>query len=255
MPTALAVPLMPLAPVPRSGPSACRYDCGRQPRSVIMIAACISASLHVAVLFGVGHTKKKVVTAGDDNVIALNLQFEEIKELDDPEPVVADDPGEKPDPGVLVPMLADFPQVPQPSDFVQQVDFASLVERPDLSTANLTVVPEHIGRGQKIGEGLGAVFNLADLDRAPTPVLQTAPIPPAYIKREGAVVTVRVEFIVTADGRVVNAYASSSTDARYEDAAAIGVSKWKFKPGMKAGRKVNTRMAVPILFKPLPAET
>ena len=255
MPPLSAVPLIPLPPACPTVPSTCHYECGRQSRSVIIAAACISAGLHIAVFFGIGHAKKKVVAPVDDHVLALNLQFEEIKELDDPEPVVADDPGEKPDPGVLVPMQADFPQVPQPSDFVQQVDFASLVERPDISTANLTVVPEHIGRGQKIGEGLGAIFNLSDLDRAPTPVLQTAPIPPAYIKREGVTVTVRVDFIVTADGRVVNAFASSSTDARYEDAAAIGVSKWKFKPGIKGGRKVNTRMAVPILFKPLPGET
>jgi hypothetical protein len=31
------------------------------------------------------------------------------------------------------------------------------------------------------------------------------------------------------------------------------VSRWKFRAGIKAGRKVNTRMRVPIVFKILDA--
>jgi protein TonB len=112
----------------------------------------------------------------------------------------------------------------------------------------LSVVPEHISRGGKIGENLGAIFNLSELDRAPTPVLQPAPIPPRGLEKDLETQNVRVEFIVTADGRVVNVFATASTDRRFEDAAVNGVGKWKFKPGMKGGRKVNVRMAVPIVF-------
>src|SRR3954466_10021138 len=126
-----APPARPLTTPPRSTGS-CRYETDRPSRKVVVYAGVFSASLHLAVLFGIGHTKKKIVQPIDDHVIALNLEFQEIKELDDPEPVVNDDPGEKPDPGLLVPMQADVPQIPQPTDFVQQVDFASLVEQPDL---------------------------------------------------------------------------------------------------------------------------
>ena len=249
-----APPARPLTP-PSSRPSgACRYNTDRRSRKVVLLAAAFSASLHLGVLFGI-RPAQKIVHRGDDHVIALNLEFQEIKELDDPEPEVSEDPGEKPDLGVLVPMQADVPQIPQPSDFVQQVDFASLVEQPDLNATKLLAVPEHISRGGKIGEGLGAVFNLSDLDRVPTAVFQPPPIAPKSTKHEGERVTVRVEFIVTADGQVVNAFSIGGTDSRFNDAAVYGVGKWKFKPGIKAGRKVNTRMLVPIVFKPQAEDT
>lgn len=235
----------PRRPVP---PGAWRYHTRTRSRLVIVCATLISAGLHLGVLFGVGHAKKKPAASSADYTIPINLDFQELKDLEEPETVINDDPGEKPDVGVLVPMLADVPQVAQMTDFVQQVDFASLVEQPDLSHSNLSVVPEHISRGGKIGENLGAIFNLSDLDRAPTPVLQPAPIPPHGLEKDLLSQTVRVEFIVTADGRVVNVFATTSTDRRFEDAAVNGVAKWKFKPGMKGGRKVNTRMAVPIIF-------
>jgi protein TonB len=215
-----------------------------------VIAALASAGLHLGILFGFEHQKKQTVAAlpGPD-VITLTLEMPDLKELDEPEPLANDDPGEPLEPGVLVPMLADAPQVPQPNDFVQQMDFASLIEQPDMSQAKLVAIPEHIARGGKIGEGLGAIFNLADLDRAPEPIVQPAPIAPKVTDRDNADLIVVIEFIVSADGRVLNAMATNNADRRFEQAAVSGVSKWKFRPGIKAGRKVNTRMAVPIIFK------
>jgi protein TonB len=58
-----------------------------------------------------------------------------------------------------------------------------------------------------------------------------------------------VQFIVSSDGRILDATVVESTDDRFNEPAVKGVYKWKFKPGMKGGRKVNTRMAVPIRFK------
>lgn len=256
-PSLLAAPPArpPLTPVSPRPSGTCRYNTDRTSRKVVVFAAAFSASLHLGVLFGIGHVKKKIAPPVDDHVIALNLEFQEIKELDEPEPEVVDDPGEKPDLGALVPMQADVPQIPQPSDFVQQVDFASLVEQPDLNATKLLAIPEHISHGSKIGNGLGIVFNISDLDRIPTAVFQPAPIPPKSVKIEEERVTVRVEFIVTADGRVVNVFAVGSTDTRFNDAAVFGVGKWKFKPGIKGGRKVNTRMLVPIIFKPSAQDT
>jgi protein TonB len=57
-----------------------------------------------------------------------------------------------------------------------------------------------------------------------------------------------VEFIVNVEGRVTNAFAYESTHPGFNDAAIKGVEKWKFRAGQKAGRKVNTRMRVPINF-------
>jgi protein TonB len=184
-----------------------------------------------------------------DRVIAVALVMPDLKELDEPEPTPTDESVEPIDAGTLVPMLSDAPQVPQPTDFVQQMDFASLVEQPDMANAKLVAIPEHIGRGGRLGDGKIKIFDLADLDRIPEATFQPAPPSPKVGERDFGDLTVIVEFIVNPEGRPVNVIATNNADRRFEQAAVFGVSKWKFRPGIKAGRKVNTRMAVPIVFK------
>jgi protein TonB len=147
-------------------------------------------------------------------------------------------------------MQADLPQLPQPNDFIQPIDFSSLLERPDFSQTTLFSVPENIRRGSgKIAASIGTIFNLADLDRIPEAVFQPAPVYPLSMKRDGVTATVVVEFVVDVQGRAVNAMATESTHRGFEEAAVIGVQKWKFRAGLRGGRKVNTRMRVPIVFK------
>ena len=100
------------------------------------------------------------------------------------------------------------------------------------------------------GEPRGLVHKIEshNLDRVPGPVLQPAPLYPGSMRREGIGGTVRVEFVVDVDGRVANTQVVETTHTAFNDAAVSAVSKWKFRPGMKNGRKVNTRMCVPIVF-------
>jgi hypothetical protein len=35
----------------------------------------------------------------------------------------------------------------------------------------------------------------------------------------------------------------------FEDAAIVGVMRWQFRPGIKGGKRVATRMVVPIIFR------
>lgn len=261
MTTNLPIALRPGAPAPRSERSltglvattgstgAWHYAGPTKTRRFTYLAVLVSVGIHVAFLFGFNAPKKKVVVVHQETVIALTLEMPDLKELDEPEPLPTDDPADALDPGVLVPMLADAPQIPQPSDFVQQIDFASLVEQPDLSKANLTTIPDHISRGGKTGEGVGKIFDLAELDREPVVTFRSPVVVPPALKRDLLVETVRVEFVVNAQGRVVNTFVRESSDHRYDDAAMYGVGKWKFRPGMKGGRKVASRMAVPIVFR------
>ena len=225
-----------------------RYDSRPRSRMVVIAAALVSTAFHVGVFFGIGPAEKKPAPPTEDHVITLNLEFTEIKELEETEPLPSDEPAEAPDAGDLVPMLADAPQVPQPTDFVQPLDFASLIEQPNLNTSGVVTIPNHISRGGKIGDGMGKIFNLADLDRQPTPVFQAQPLVPSALKKEIIKAMVRVQFIVTSEGTVVNGTAVESTDGRFNDAAIKGVEKWRFKPGFKGGRKVNSWMVVPIMF-------
>jgi protein TonB len=146
-------------------------------------------------------------------------------------------------------MLADVPS-PNITDnsFVQPMDFRPEVEI-DLSRAKVITIPNNISRGGSGGKGFGVVFDLAQLDRIPEATVQASPIFPVSLKKDVSEARVVVNFIVTTEGTVANAYVEDSTHFGFNEAAVTGVSKWKFRPGMKAGRRVNTRMIVPIIFR------
>jgi protein TonB len=226
-----------------------RYDSRRRSRPLVITSVLVSVGIHVAILFGIGKpTARKAVAPPEENLIAL-VPMPQLKELEEPEPAPTDDTGAAPDLSLPVPMQADVPQLARPTDFVQAINYASLLEQPDFSQLKVYVIPENIRTGTgKIAEKIGKIFNLADLDRIPEPILQAAPIYPVAMRRESLTATVRVEFIVDTEGRVVNPVVVHTTVSGFEDAALAGVAKWRFRPGWKGGRKVNTRMAVPIVF-------
>ena len=92
------------------------------------------------------------------------------------------------------------------------------------------------------------LFDLANLDQIPSPRFQAKPVYPFEMRRAGITGDVLVGFIVDSNGDVREAYAIKSTQREFEAAAIQAVSKWKFRPGKKGGRAVNTRMQVPIVF-------
>ncbi|HVS51591.1 MAG TPA: energy transducer TonB [Opitutaceae bacterium] len=243
-----------LRTLPADSPGACsvggdwHYYSPARSRKRLAIALLLSASLHAAIFVGLGRPKPRLKKVEKESYIALTIEMPQIKdleELDQP----PDDAAERPDNGTPVPMQADVPQAPSPNDFVQQFDYSSLIEKPDVSNLKLTAIPEHILRGGKIDSSLGKIFDLSDLDRIPEAIVQTPPIFPPALKREVSRAVVRVEFIVNTEGRVVNPFVVESTHPGFNDAAATGVGRWKFKPGIRGGRKVNTRMQVPIIFR------
>lgn len=220
---------------------------------MFIIAALFSASFHVVVFFGIGrrHHVAHVVVEEKPNVIRITMP--DMKDLEDPEPLLTDEPP-PPDPGVYAPTLMDVPnRIALPNDFVQKIDFSSLIPPPDLNGAKIFVIPEHIGHG-KLAESIGSIFNLADLDRVPEAVVQPSPVFPPALKREVDTARVRVEFIVDREGRVLEPVVMESTNSGFNEAALSGVSRWRFRPGMKGGRKVNTRMSVPINFIVVPGD-
>jgi protein TonB len=248
LPTALGAPAASASPTPRrrDTTSAVRYPAGRRSRPALVLAMLLSASLHAALILGVGHRHKAPPRPVDDEPPMIAITMPQLKELDEPPP--SNDAGDHSDIVAPVPMQADLPTIPHPSDFIQQIDLATLLPQPDFSGVKIYTVPEHIRRGAK-PDGIANLFNLADLDRVPEPIMQPAPVFPAELKRVIERATVTVEFIVTTEGRVVNAVAVESTHAGFEEAAVTGVLKWRFRPGIKSGGKVNTRMRVPIMFR------
>jgi len=219
-------------------------------RRGLRIAAVVSAALHLALVFGVRRATPPPVSAVPDEPVAVMLAPPLVKELEE-EPDSAPDSGDHspPDLALPVPMQADVPSIPRPDDFVQALDFSSLLEKPDLSDSRISVIPENIRRGLELRSRIGAIFSIAELDRHPEPVVQVAPVFPFNLKRDAIEGRVVVEFVVDAEGRVVGAMTVESTHPGFEEAAVTGVGRWKFRPGQKNGRPVNTRMRVPILFR------
>jgi protein TonB len=215
-----------------------------------VLAALISVGVHAGLLLAVRSHPYVPKHAEDDHLIAVTIAMPDLKDLEEPEPVVKDD-AEKPELADYAPTLTDAPQIALPTDFVQEINFASLVPPPDLSQAKVFVIPHNILRSGRGGDGLGNIFNLADLDRVPEPLVQPAPIFPPGLKREVNLAKVTVEFIVDKEGRVRDPVVVDTTSAHqlFSDAATLGVSRWRFRPGMRGGVKVNTRMAVPIIFR------
>jgi protein TonB len=224
-----------------------RYAMPDSARTRFIVAALLSVGFHVAVFFGVGRHQPVVRAVVEDRPV-VQMVIPIMKELEEPEPVMTDEPPPV-DKASYAPSLMDIPnRIALPTDFVQQIDFASLIPPPDMEGAKVFVIPSNIARGA-VATGIGNIFSLAELDRIPEPIVQPAPLFPPTLKREVESAKVTVEFIVDRDGKVLNPVVVQSTHEGFNEAAVVGVSRWRFRPGMKGGKKVNTRMSVPILFR------
>ena len=68
------------------------------------------------------------------------------------------------------------------------------------------------------------------------------------MSRAGINGEVVVEFIINSNGDVTQTQVVRSSHREFEVPAMQAVQKWKFKPGRKGGRAVNTRVSQLIEF-------
>lgn len=232
-----------------AGTGSWRYRTKRRSKPLFWSAVGVSAVFHAVVFFGFGHRAQPPKPVATDEGMTLTLVMPDLKDLEEPDRTPSDD--ETPvEAGLSVPTLADVPtQIDLTEAFVQQIDYSTLVPQQDLSAAKTLTIPVHIGRGTKLGDGNEKIFNLADLDRPPEPLVKIAPVVPLSLRQAGNRAVVAVGFIVDPSGQVRNAYVVRSEDHRYDDCALIGISKWKFRPGIKNGRRVNVRMMQPMIIE------
>jgi protein TonB len=141
------------------------------------------------------------------------------------------------------PMQQDVPQMTTDTTFIQQLQ----PPPPQNVQVNRSaiIIPQNTGNWAK---GIGQIFDISKLDQIPEAISRPPPQYPFEMRRAGISGQVVVMFIVDANGDVRNAYAASSTQHDFEQNAVAAVAKWKFKPGRKNGRNVNSYMQVPIVF-------
>jgi protein TonB len=143
------------------------------------------------------------------------------------------------------PMQADVPSVNLETPFLQKLQPPPPpgLERP----TGIISIPK-TSTNRAIGQGMSDLFDLSNLDQQPSPRFQAKPVYPFEMRRAGITGQVVVAFIVDSKGNVREAYSLKSSHREFEQAAVQAVSKWRFRPGQKGGRAVNTRMNVPIVF-------
>jgi protein TonB len=112
---------------------------------------------------------------------------------------------------------------------------------------DLTAIPR-TGLPPGTGTRPGRVLDLDELDEVPAARFQAQPTYPHGLRRDGVSGSVVLSFVVDAGGSVRDVAVVRSSHPDFEAPAVQAVSKWKFRPGRKAGRPVNTRMQVPIVF-------
>ena len=86
-------------------------------------------------------------------------------------------------------------------------------------------------------------------DRQPRPLKVSRPVYPAALRLTKTEGEALVEFIVDKTGRVRESHVVRSTHPGFSDLSAAAVLTWRFEPGYKNGRPVNTRMQIPIRFQ------
>ncbi len=161
----------------------------------------------------------------------------------EPEEEVVDDTQQVTQPAdIAPPMQTDVPQIVTDTSFVQKLE----PPPPEGMMVNRGAITVPVNAGG-FGKG-GQIFDVSMLDKVPEPTYQPQPKYPYEMKKQGLSGQVTVEFILDTAGAVHNAFAVSSTQREFESAAVSAVSKWRFKPGMRGGRAVLTRMQVPIVF-------
>lgn len=211
----------------------------------MILAIFVSIGLHVLFLYGFNHKPKPIRAAAPVEEI-IQIAMPELKE-DEPDKVEElGDAQEDNTPAISVPQLADVPSSVSVSTFVQPLQVQPNIAE-NLNAAKVAKIPLSATRSQKIAN-LGKVFEISQLDRAPSPIAQPAPVFPYSLRSQVSEAKVTLEFIVDSNGEVVAPEVTASSHHGFDDAAVIGVSKWKFRPGMKAGRKVNTRVRQVISF-------
>ncbi len=216
----------------------------------LLVAALVSLLLHAGVaVSGYLFPSAPEAAPAEAEIPTIALDLPPPPEPDEPEPVEdfssADAPLADAAASLAPPMQADLPSPVIESPFVQrfQPPPPPEIER----STGAAVIPAGPPRPAVAG-GLRNILNLADLDQRPEPRVRISPVYPFDMRRSGLNGEVVVEFIVDTQGNVRDPVVVSSTHPGFEQAAIDAVSKWKFRPGRKAGAAQNTRVQQRVAF-------
>lgn len=109
------------------------------------------------------------------------------------------------------------------------------------------LAPEELARPE---DARPPVFDLAELDSRPRPLVQVRPVYPFRARERGIEGVVRLGFIVGADGSVREVeILDCEPEGVFERAAKAAARRWRFAPGTKDGKPVASRVRVTVRFR------
>jgi periplasmic protein TonB len=161
----------------------------------------------------------------------------------DEDEAVSEDRPQKPQPSFAPPVLNELPQIVLDTSFVQPIQppVPGMLEVAKISIS----MPPSTGR-QLIG--FGEIFEMSKVDQLPEVIIQVPPDYPYQMRSAGIIGQVLVDCIVDMHGDVRNAFAATSSQHEFDKPAVRAVNNWKFEPGQRRGRPVNTHVQIPIVF-------
>jgi protein TonB len=209
----------------------------------LIIGLIFSVGVHLLALnpFQGKHAPPKRETVAEEKVVQM-----EMPPLPEEEEDKVEELNEEPVENVLAPpSLVDLPTVVPVNAFTQPLQPPP---PPGMQAAkgaiNIPVNPP----GANFGRGIKDLFDINNLDQKPVGRVQNPPQYPYEMSRAGISGEVVVEFIINANGDVVDTRVIRSSHREFEVPAMQAVQKWKFKPGRKSGKNVSTRVSQLIEF-------
>ena len=212
----------------------------------------LSAAVHAAVLMGFNtplHRDGGTMVRLDDSVPPRVDPFRVDLEKIVPPPPKAEaaktaENTENADSGRTRATIAERFSEPSDHAIVINIDRYVPAVRPR-TTGGDWVVPKDSGAGLR---ATGGPIPIEDLDEVPVVTTRVSPRYPAEAKRLGLGGTAVLRFVVDARGNVAEVEVVRADYAEFGKAATEALLKWKFKPGLKNRRKVDTLMEIPMSF-------
>jgi protein TonB len=99
-------------------------------------------------------------------------------------------------------------------------------------------------------EDFSHIFEIEELDHPPRALVRIPPLYPEHARQRGIEGIVELRFIVNTDGKVSDIQViQSQPTSIFDTAAKRAIARWQFKPGLKNGKPVNTRVRLPLKFE------
>ena len=218
----------------------------------LVYAAAFSAVLHVAVLYGIRpgpithptESTGPVVLGGDawkPDIAELKLEEAKVETKDVPEKPVEATPSAGPERATLAEVLRD----PTAGAITVGIDRFVNPVLPD-TTRRSWVVPS--GPPASARTVRAKIFDSKDLDEVPAATNRIPPRYPAEMRRNGIEGVAVLRFVVDSHGEVTDVEVVRADYTEFGKAAADAMARWRFTPGKKNGRRVDTRMEMPMSF-------